>query len=74
MGEPTCCDIVADLKNTPVPMIDPMTRAVVLVGVNPRMRSESDVDFRATGVSNVQVYQRWDGPEATPLLKKEGRR
>jgi hypothetical protein len=54
-------------------MIDPMTRAVVLVKVNPRMRSESDAGFLAAGVSNVQVYQRWDGPDAAPLLKIEGR-
>jgi hypothetical protein len=35
-GEPTCWDMIAALKNTPVPMIDPITKAVELVSVNPR--------------------------------------
>jgi hypothetical protein len=28
--------MIAALKNTPVPMIDPITKAVALVNVNPR--------------------------------------
>jgi hypothetical protein len=40
------------LKNTPVPMIDPITSAVVLVRVSPRINCESGAGVLVAGLSN----------------------
>src|SRR5262245_43937353 len=60
-GDPTCCDMIAALKKTPVPMIEPITNAVVLVSVNPRINWVWGWVIEVAGLGNAPKCSRNSG-------------
>src|SRR5262249_43996743 len=60
-GEPICCAMIAALKNTPVPIIEPTTSDVVPVRSSPRISSRFGNVALGAAILVIVQYHRFGG-------------